>query len=134
MNSISFSNKNILPNKNSKHSMNTSNDYSINNINTLKNLLNQNIKFYNIKNQNHRFGLNFLENYLKSKKKQKIQNSNNKNIKINRINISSSQNIKNKKKNILNNKRFSENIIIFKFEFNIFKSSKFKKKCNDKGI
>ena len=98
MNSISFSNKNIHSNKNTKQSMNTSNDYSIINNNTLKNLLKQNIKFYNIKNSNHKLGINFLENYLKSKKKQKIKNSNSKNIKINGINISSSQNIKKKKK------------------------------------
>ena len=86
INSISFSHKNIYKSKISKKSMNTSNDNSINN-STLKNIFNQNINFYN---NNNKFSINFLSNYLKSKKKQKIKNPSNKSIRINGINNNSS--------------------------------------------
>ena len=66
-NPISLSSKNIYKKQNSKKSINTSNN-NITYHNSLKNIFNQNIKFYNNQNFNHKFSINFLANYLKEKK------------------------------------------------------------------
>ena len=96
-NPISLSSKNIYKKQNSKKSINTSNN-NITYHNSLKNIFNQNIKFYNNQNFNHKFSINFLANYLKEKKN-KIKNSNNQTLNGNENNNSSNPIIKNNKNN-----------------------------------
>ena len=96
VNSLCFTNKNILKKKSNIQSMNNSNDNIINH-KTLKNLFSQNIKFYNIYHYNKKLGMTFLSHYLKTKKKQKIKHSNSKSIRVNGINNSTSHKTQNKK-------------------------------------